>query len=585
MTWTTINKIIGKHKDMSSLADSFPGKSKSELTNDFCKYFQSIGPSLASTIPEGKYPYDHYMGKSNGANMFVTPTDKNEIIKLISSLKNSKSSGHDNISSVMFKKIKDSIALPLSNLINMSISSGTLPNALKIAKVVPIFKSGDHSELGNYRPISILPACSKIYEKVMYKRLYHFLLSNNILYKSQYGFRSKHSTVHAVTELVEDILDGFENKEFTLAVFIDLSKAFDTINHKILIKKLLHYGVRGQALEWFMSYLSNRQHYIAIDEKSETLPITCGVPQGSILGPLLFIIYTNDLPTCLKDSHPILFADDTTVYLKGKSLNKLYQTMNAELDSLSEWFKTNRLSLNVKKTNYLLFSRNKVHGPCEVQLVLNNTHIEIRPYFKFLGILIDEGLSWESHISKLANKLTSSLYALKSVKNCMTGSALRALYFAIFQSHINYGLILWGSATKKYIKRIWILQKKAIRVITNQPYNAHTNPLFHKLKILKLEDIHMLQLGQFMHKMCHTELPDPLNSKLVINAQVHHHNTRTSTNPRRPQIKTSIASNSIYYQSSGIFCNMDLNIRNIQQFSVFSSKLKSHIIQQYCFEQ
>ena len=262
----------------------------------------------------------------------------------------------------------------------------------------------------------------------------------------------------------------------------------------------------------------------------------------------------------------------------------MYLTMNAELNILSEWFKTNKLSLNVKKTNYILFSLNKCKGSCDVPLVLNNTCIEFRPYFKFLGIFIDERLSWGTHITKLANKLTSSLYALKSVKYFMTGNPLKALFFALFQSHIAYGLILWGSAPQKYIGRIRILQKKAIRIITNQPYNAHTSPLFHKLKILKFEDIHMIQLSQFMHKMYHNELPDPLNRKLVVNAQVHQHNTRAASNPRRPQIRTSIASNSIYYQSSGIWCNIDSKFRTIPQISVFSSKLKSYFIQHYCFE-
>ena len=299
MTWNIINSIVGKHKNTKSIPECFPHKTKLELANDFCEYFQGIGPSLANKIPDGKHSHSHYMTNRNDKNMFIAPTDQHEISKLISSLRNTKSSGSDNISSLFLKKIKDSIALPLSNLINNSISTGSVPSALKIAKVVPIFKGGyqSKSNLGNYRPISILPVISKIYEKVLYKRLYSFLSTNKVLYESQYGFRSNHSTIHAVCELVEDILKGYEEKEHTLAVFIDLSKAFDTINHEVLIQKLWHYGVRGQALEWFKSYLSNRKQYVSIGEyKSEMQSIKCGVPQGSILGPLLFIIYTNDLP-------------------------------------------------------------------------------------------------------------------------------------------------------------------------------------------------------------------------------------------------------------------------------------------------
>ena len=319
-------------------------------------YFQSIGSSLASQIPEGKHPHAYYMTTPNNTNLFLAPTDPQEILKLITSLKNSKSTGADNINNILLKKLKHSIALPLSNLINNSISSANVPNALKVAKVVPVFKNGKINELGNYRPISILPAISKIYEKVIYKRLYNFLQLNDIFYSSQYGFRSKHSTIHAVTEFIEDIVQGYEDKEHTLAVYIDLSKAFDTINHEILIKKLCHYGVRGHALEWFKNYLSNRKQYVAIsNHRSQTKTITCGVPQGSILGPLLFIIYTNDLPNCLHKSHPILFADDTTVYLHDKLITRSISILNQELQSLSDWFKTNKLSLNVKKTNYMIF--------------------------------------------------------------------------------------------------------------------------------------------------------------------------------------------------------------------------------------
>ena len=583
MTWKTINGIIGKHNNAKSIPDHFPHKSETELANEFCTYFQAIGPTLANEIPTGKKSFSEYMANPNNKNLFITPTDKYEILKLISSLKNTKSSGQENINSLMLKKIKESVAYPIANLINNSISSGSVPHALKIAKVIPIYKSGDHSDFGNYRPISILPVISKLYEKVMYKRLYSFLTTNNILNKSQYGFRSKHSTIHAVTELIENILDGYENKESTLSVFVDLSKAFDTINHDILLNKLCHYGVRGQALEWFKSYLLNRKQYVSLgaEYKSQILPIECGVPQGSILGPLLFIIYTNDIPSCLKQSHPILFADDTNISLKGQNAVLLYQTMNAELEILGDWYKANKLSLNVKKTNYVFFPCNKLHAEYICDIIINNAIINQKQYVTFLGILMDAALSWDNHISKLATKLTSALYALRSAKNYLTEKALKTIYYALFQSHIDYGLILWGTAAKKHINRIWILQKKAIRILTKATYNAHTNPLFHKLRILKLWDIYKVQQAKFMHKMYRKALPDPLNYILVLNSQIHDHFTRNRINPRRPLLKSSKASRGIYYNSSILWCNLDPEFKDIPEYSVFSRKLKKHFLHQY----
>lgn len=216
---------------------------------------------------------------------------------------------------------------------------------MKLAEVIPIFKAKDKESLNNYRPISLLPTFSKVLEKIVHKRLYSYLLTQSIFYESQYGFRSKHSTNHAVHELIDNVITSMDNKNSTLGIFLDLSKAFDTIDHKILLNKLEWYGVRGVALDWFRSYLSNRKRYVHYAQhKSNIYNIPCGVPQGSVLGPLLFIIYTNDLPNCLINSKAILFADDTTIYISSNNMTDLYIKSNYELECLTEWFRSNKLS-------------------------------------------------------------------------------------------------------------------------------------------------------------------------------------------------------------------------------------------------
>lgn len=362
-TWKTINSMIGKTNDKSNTSQIFKHGNATisglnEISNGFCEYFTNVGPSLANKIPNAKRSASCYLNsrRPNPTSLFMGPTDKDEIQSIISSLKPKNSAGHDNINTKLLKYLNTTLSTPISLLINMSISTGIVPEVLKLAKIVPVHKSKSREEFSNYRPISLLTSLSKVLERVIHKRLYAFLEQCLILNSNQYGFRKKHNTIDAVIKFISDIAIAEDSKNSTLAIYLDLSKAFDTLNHTLLLKKLEHYGIRGISLQWFKSYLSNRSHYVEYQKhKSIVKNIECGVPQGSILGPLLFIIYINDLPKVLEHTKIILFADDATVYVSGRNIDNLYAKLNGELQVLSDWFRANILSLNESKTQHMFF--------------------------------------------------------------------------------------------------------------------------------------------------------------------------------------------------------------------------------------
>ena len=346
---------------------------------------------------------------------------------------------------------------------------------------------------------------------------------------SQYGFRSGHSTEYAAIDLVDNIITQMDNNEIPISIFLDLSKAFDTIDHAILLHKLQHYGIDGIHLQLFKSYLSNIKQYVEIDDiKSNTLPITTGVPKGSILGPLLFIIYINDFPQSSQMFNFTSYADETTLlstlgnFDNGENLNDVNTLINRELSKVNEWLEINKLSLNVAKCKYMIFHMHnkQINVPAPT---INSMPIKKVDEFNFIGLTLDTHLNWKKHSEKISNKCSRITGILNTLKYVLPVRIKLILYNTLLLPHINYCLMTWGFQHH----RISLIQKKAIRIITVSKYNAHTSPLFKQLSLLTVKDMHSLQELKFYYKYLHASLPANLRHwKLTINNTIHSHLTR-----------------------------------------------------------
>ena len=518
-TWKTIDETLNRRKNKSKFPSEFIVNNRSiadqkEIADQFNIFFSSIGSTLSDSIEiaDSTLDFTDYLNNPTEHHFNFNTITESETLSIINKLKNKNSSGKDEISNKLLKSIKDEIAKPLTIIINQSLKTGVFPDALKIAKVKPLYKKGDNFCLNNYRPISLLPTISKIFERVMFTQLYSYLNANNLLSEQQYGFRSQHSTELACVKLVDYItteMDNIKKIKTPTAIFLDLSKAFDTLNFNILLNKLQYYGIDGISLSLIRSYLTDRFQYVQFENsESDLLEIKTGIPQGSILGPLFFSIMINDLVNSSNKFKFLMYADDTTIYfnLEDFPIENREVLINNELEKVNKWLKLNKLAVNVDKTKSMLFHKRRPVTP--IQFSMNNRIIDVVQYFNYLGIMLDADMSWKTHVAMVRNKLSSINGILHRLKYIYPQSILITLYKSLFVPHINYGSLLWGHAGGALDK----IQKKAVRTITYSNYIAHSEPLLKELNLLKVKDLFELKILKFLFKLYHNNLPPYFNS-------------------------------------------------------------------------
>jgi hypothetical protein len=512
------------------------------IAREFNKFFSSVGTKISNSVNvTSKKPEDFLSVNNNPPPpLELRPISQAEFINIINSLEPKPSCDIDGISNKLIKFLRFEIVTPLLHIFNLSLSSGKFPSKLKTSRTVPIFKSGDRLLCDNYRPISLLPTLSKILEKAIANRLTTHLKEHGLLCQNQFGFQERTSTVHHLLKLTNYITNELNKKRYVVGVFLDLRKAFDVVPHDILLLKLSKLGINGIALDWFRSYLGGRNQKVEINGALSDLElITISILQGSILGPILFLCFINDLPNCV-DLFTLLFADDTASLSSGPELDPLLTKVNNELKKMAAWFRANRMAVNVSKTKYIIFkSRGKAiklnddegifyddnddsepHDPSKItklDRVYNDNPNQADKTYKLLGLYLDEHLSFDTHCNHVCNKIAQSNYIINRSKHFLPSSSLRTLYFALIHSHLLYCLPIYSCTAQKNLKKLATAQKKAIRTICNANYREHTAPLFTMTKILPLTQLITYTQGLLTHSVVHKYSPPTLHNTWQTN--------------------------------------------------------------------
>ena len=577
--WRNIYDIIPKNRNNKGkihLKNGDGNEINSDNTASYINdFFTDIGPNLASKFNE-KWKY---FGIENENSINDIEIIEGYVYDFVKDINICKSSGFKEISSQCLRDALLALIPQLCYIFNQSIKTCKFPDKWKVATIVPIFKGGNKEDVSNYRPVSLLPVTGKIFEKLIHYQIVNYLDNNEFLSNKQNGFRKGRSTLDSIVNFTSDIFENINDSKFTIATFIDLKKAFDTVNHKILLEKLLLAGINGNTLNLISNYLENRfQKTICNGKLSELNKVTCGVPQGSILGPLFFLIYINDLQGILGNNSYHLYADDTVIYFSDKSVEIAEMKLQSILDKFSKWCAVNALTVNTSKTKVMVFgSRHRIKNCKKPNLFINNEQLQMVPTYKYLGINLDQTLNFKYHLDSLINNITFKLYLFSKIRRYLNEKCAITVYKTMLMPFYDYCDIIYMFSCSSELQKLDRHHKRGMKISVNNSHLLNDVELHLKCNLSELDLRRRVHLRNYMFKIKDIETNLVVkNDNNNINTRLHDGPVFNVTHPNSEPIKRSVM-----YAGAIDWNNLDADIRNIDDIVKFKRNQKMWMLNSF----